>query len=87
MTTETYHRTQQEHRLRPFSSSCLSFIAGPGIPRSRRWRVGNTAGITTAVLAPIVLAIGIPLWAVGAHREKKIRGGFAFTPTGVAGTF
>jgi hypothetical protein len=45
--------------------------------------------LSGAVLGGIgfgLLAIGIPVWSVGAHREKNLRR-IALTPTGVALTF
>ncbi len=32
-----------------------------------------TPAIATSVIAPMLLGVGIPLWAVGAHREKRAR--------------
>jgi hypothetical protein len=81
--------------------TCLGLVlegVAIGILSSGEWVDGNpnpnrqysfgVAGVTTAVSAAVVMGIGIPLWSVGAKREKKIpRSGLVFTPTGLAGTF
>jgi hypothetical protein len=43
-------------------------------------------GISTAVSAAVMMGIGIPLWSVGANRDKVSRG-LVFTPSGLVGTF
>ena len=45
------------------------------------------AGLATSVLATAMLAGGVPMLSVGAHREKRLQLKAMITPTGIVGTF